>query len=1060
MGKYTFENNTFNIEDYDELFPFSSFLPGIAGVKGIPLWLFYTNRGQCVNSFGIHDKDHAIMEFNPANTAYENTSIKGFRTFMKINGIFYEPFHGFDGDYKRRMHIRDNSFWIEEINEKLKIKVTVKYFMLPNEFFGALARKVTIQNNSDLEYKIEILDGLPKIIPYGIKNSEYKEMSNLLKSWTEIKKVNNKILFYTTRGSNEDSEEVIGVNEGYFYISFIEDHLLCPIYDNDIIFGCDTSFEKPVNFIKHSLEEIISYRQEYANRIPGGFTPADVCIKSGETIELKTLIGLSQSLKEAKDISSKVVTIGYFEQKEKEAEDLISCYTKDVNTSTDNTLFDQYIKQCYLDNFLRGGYPFVIKNSIRNNVIYLFSRKHGDPERDYNFFSTVGEYYSQGNGNFRDVSQNRRNDVFFHPQIEDFNIRTFFSLIQADGYNPLEVGCSTFSVKSERKETLKEFLEETIHDINALNKVNQILDTKFTPGKLISGIHKQGLQLNMDEDQFLYKIIGFCNQNIEAVFKEGFWSDHFTYNMDLVEDYLRIYPDKKKQLLFENTNYLFYDSPVRVLPRKEKYVITDYGVRQFGAVLKDQEKCKNRGFNPDGTNWLVDSRGKIIKVSLFVKMLALVSIKFATLDPEGMGLEMEAGKPGWNDAMNGLPGLIGSGMPETIELERLARFLLTELDVRKEYLIPEEIVNLIHDSISLMELLIKKNISDFEYWDKMADARENYRESIRFFMSGKQVYLKGSWLIKYLSAVHNKISEGINKAIKLGNGLMPTYFTYHATQFMTLNNVDGTTVSGYHGFPVAKVENFEMVILPMFLEGPARYLRVISDKNKANIIYKNIKNSDLYDKKLKMYKTSVSLDNASMELGRICSFTPGWLERESIFLHMEYKYLLGILKSGLYDCFFSEIKNTLVPFLNPEIYGRSTIENSSFIASSNNPDLSTHGRGYVARLSGSTTEILSMWIYIMTGDRPFIYEDNKLTFSLNPILPKWFFDREGEVKFKLCSNTTVIYYNPLRKDTYGNDSVGVNQMIISGVSYGRKLIGEMAEKIRNGEIREIECILG
>ena len=32
-------------------------------------------------------------------------------------------------------------------------------------------------------------------------------------------------------------------------------------------------------------------------------------------------------------------------------------------------------------------------------------------------------------------------------------------------------------------------------------------------------------------------------------------------------------------------------------------------------------------------------------------------LKFSTLDPYGMGVEMEGGKPGWNDAMNGLPGI-------------------------------------------------------------------------------------------------------------------------------------------------------------------------------------------------------------------------------------------------------------------------------------------------------------------------------------------------------------------------------------------------------------------
>ncbi len=34
------------------------------------------------------------------------------------------------------------------------------------------------------------------------------------------------------------------------------------------------------------------------------------------------------------------------------------------------------------------------------------------------------------------------------------------------------------------------------------------------------------------------------------------------------------------------------------------------------------------------------------------------------LDPESKGLMYEGGKPGWNDAMNGLPGLFGSGVSE------------------------------------------------------------------------------------------------------------------------------------------------------------------------------------------------------------------------------------------------------------------------------------------------------------------------------------------------------------------------------------------------------------
>lgn len=38
--------NRFVIEDYGIKSTFSSFLPGISGKMGIPVWSFYVNRGQ------------------------------------------------------------------------------------------------------------------------------------------------------------------------------------------------------------------------------------------------------------------------------------------------------------------------------------------------------------------------------------------------------------------------------------------------------------------------------------------------------------------------------------------------------------------------------------------------------------------------------------------------------------------------------------------------------------------------------------------------------------------------------------------------------------------------------------------------------------------------------------------------------------------------------------------------------------------------------------------------------------------------------------------------------
>lgn len=44
MGNYTLSGEKFIIEDYTRMPAFSSFLPGLAGVRGIPVWSFYTNR--------------------------------------------------------------------------------------------------------------------------------------------------------------------------------------------------------------------------------------------------------------------------------------------------------------------------------------------------------------------------------------------------------------------------------------------------------------------------------------------------------------------------------------------------------------------------------------------------------------------------------------------------------------------------------------------------------------------------------------------------------------------------------------------------------------------------------------------------------------------------------------------------------------------------------------------------------------------------------------------------------------------------------------------------------
>jgi len=77
---YSYDNQQYRIKDYNKQKPFASFLPGIAGLKGIPMWVYYTNRGQGIAGFGIENKNGSIMDFVPANVAYRRTEQQGFRT--------------------------------------------------------------------------------------------------------------------------------------------------------------------------------------------------------------------------------------------------------------------------------------------------------------------------------------------------------------------------------------------------------------------------------------------------------------------------------------------------------------------------------------------------------------------------------------------------------------------------------------------------------------------------------------------------------------------------------------------------------------------------------------------------------------------------------------------------------------------------------------------------------------------------------------------------------------------------------------------------------------------
>ena len=60
------------------------------------------------------------------------------------------------------------------------------YFTIPGENYAGLARSVTIKNTGNKPMRLEILDGMPALIPYGVNNFFLKEMGRTIEAWMEV----------------------------------------------------------------------------------------------------------------------------------------------------------------------------------------------------------------------------------------------------------------------------------------------------------------------------------------------------------------------------------------------------------------------------------------------------------------------------------------------------------------------------------------------------------------------------------------------------------------------------------------------------------------------------------------------------------------------------------------------------------------------------------------------------------------------------------------------------------------------------------------------------------
>ena len=843
-----------------------------------------------------------------------------------------------------------------------------------------------------------------------------------------------------------DVERIAKLEGGNFYLSLAGDKQLLTgnayIVDPALVFEDSEMYQRAWHFEKHSLSQIQQEKQVRFNKTPSAFTAQEVEIAAGGTFTLTSLIGFVRDNKTLKHFATDLIKPGFFSRKRELNKAVIEDIKSNAFTLSNVPQFDEYIKQTFLDNVIRGGMPLPFTTDQGKSAFYIYLRQNGDLERDYHEITIEPNYFSQGTGHYRSVNQNRRLDCWFFPQIYDYNIFLFMNLLQIDGYNPLEI--TTISYRITHPQKLKEGLKPFAFDKDLGRALAEMISDDFTPGEILMFLEKMGLPSDKWES-ILAVILHAASENESGGLHEGFWVDHWHYNLDLIDNFLSIYPDHLGELLFERNNYTFFDNPDLLAPRFQKYMLVGKEkIRQYKAVFRDRQKEKiiaKRKTLP----WKMRThygKGAVYHTNLAVKLLCLAANRLSAMDPEGRGVEMEADKPGWNDSMNGLPGLIGSSLCEAIELERMLLFLQNAFQTLRPKSL--KLYAELHDFIiKLTSLMTERKLAgskgNFVYWDSSRSLKESYLKQCSYGIGSQEKSLNYKEMQNFIEVGLGLVQSGIKSAFK-SQGLPYTYFENRAIAWNKLKQKGKDLRDASLGYPLVEVEKFEQHPLSLFLEGPMHMLRVHPELRQT--IYSAVKQSPLYDNKLKMYKVCESLSKESFEIGRVKAWPSGWIENESVYTHMVYKYLLEILRSGLYQEFFSDMSTHFSCFLDPQTYRRSIFENVSFIVSSAYLDTDQHGRGFQPRLSGVTSEILHIWSLMVAGPRPFSLQENGgLSLRLQPALADWFFtqapkeayylDREGKRRevaipenafaFLFLGSCLVVYHNPSRKNTFAAD---------------------------------------
>ncbi|MBI9072131.1 MAG: hypothetical protein JEY94_11070 [Melioribacteraceae bacterium] len=804
----------YKISNYDSIDPF---LMNI--VSDSDLWMFLSSNGAL--TCGRQNSDSSLFPYYTDDRIHDSQDITGSKTilFLTINEKTYlwEPFSSnkkglYNIERNIYKNIVGNKVIFQEINHDLR--TTFSYSWMNCDKFGFI-KKSSLDNDNDNNIKINVLDGIQNILPYGIDKAFQLEYSTLLDGYKKNELLRDSNLGLYTLSSiptdraepNESlkatsvwftglddtailltSKQLESFIENQFVNTEIESKAERGSYFVNSLFTLDSKQSKVWNIIsdlnkdQSSVAELDLFIKDndnllslVENEISIGTEKLNSMIANSDGFQIT-----SDELNSFRHYSNTLFNImrgGIFDDNykfnKKDFQLFINRANKIISSKYSDYIFNlpEDLNLIDLKSEIEKLNDLRFEKLFNEYLPLTFSRRHGDPSRPWNRFSIDikdynGDKVLNYEGNWRDIFQNWEALAHSFPSYIKNMITRFLNGSTADGYNPYRVLRDGFDW--------------------------EVLDP---------------------DDAWAYI---------------GYWGDHqIIYLLKLLEFSKKYHPCELEELVSKNI-FAYTNVPYRIKKYNE-IVENPRDTVTFDYELEKKIYNKVDELGTDG-KFIFGNNDEIYQVNLTEKLLVTSLTKISNFIPEA-GIWMNTQRPEWNDANNALVGF-GTSMVTLYYLRQFCEFGIN-----------------IYQNIETQSIEISKEVSEFF-------------KNIESTLTGFQNLLVG----KFSDSDRKNILDGLGNAgsdyrwkiyndgfsgekIKIGNNEIVNFYKLVISYLDHSIQANKRNDNLYHSYNLIKIKDDKVSIRYLYemLEGQVAILSSgYLNANNSLALLKSLRKSSLY----------------------------------------------------------------------------------------------------------------------------------------------------------------------------------------------------------------------